>query len=132
MEASELPRRPLFFPADDSLLAWINLRLMELSYEAVGSDMPADERAALAALEEIAERPEFKLDFRLQAGDMLLVHNHVCMHKRSSFVDDPDPAKSRLMLRLWYNVPGGRAGALAADSERKGYFNQAPYVIRHA
>ncbi len=104
---------------------------MELPYESAGKPMPAEARAALDALEEIAERPEHKLTFRLRPGDMLLVHNYICMHKRSHFVDDPEPDKSRLMLRLWYNVPGGRVEAIQRPEQRGGYFTQSPYVIRH-
>ena len=131
LDSAEMPRRPLFYDVDDSLLAYVNLRLMELPYESRGVPMPAAERAALDALEEIAERPEFKLSFKLQPGDMLLVHNFVCMHKRSGFTDDPDPARSRLMLRLWYNQPGGRVETLQPPEQRGGYFTSAPYVIRH-
>ena len=126
-----MPKRPVFFPQEDHLLSWANLRLMELPYEASGKQMPGDQRAALDAFEEIAERRENKLTFKLQPGDMLLVHNNVCLHKRSSFTDDPDPDKKRLMLRLWYNVPGGRAEAVTPKDRRKGYFTQNPYVIRH-
>ena len=132
MDSKELPRQPLFFPREDHVLAWVNLRLMELPYESSGKPMPADERAALDALEEIAERPEYKLTFKLQPGDMLLTHNYVCMHKRSNFVDDPDPARNRLMLRLWYNMQGSRVEAIQPAAQRRGYFTQAPYVIRHS
>ena len=93
--------------------------------------MPAPERAALDALEEIAERPQYKLTFKLRPGDMLLTHNYVCMHNRTGFVDDSDPAQSRLMLRLWYNIPGGRVEAVQPPEKRGGYFVQNPYVIRH-
>ena len=121
---------PIFMPQDDGLLAFINLRLMELVYEAQNEDMPADKRAALDAFEEIAERSEYKFSFKLEPGDLLLTHNFTCMHKRSSFVDDPDLEKSRLMLRLWYNIPGGRVEAIQPPDKRAGYFTQAPYVIR--
>ena len=131
MDRAQLPRQPLFFDRGDHLLAWVNLRLMELPYESVGESMPAEERAALDALEEIAERPAYKLSFKLRPGDMLLTHNYVCMHNRTGFVDDPDPAKSRLMLRLWYNVAGGRVEAVQPPEQRGGYFTQNPYVIRH-
>ena len=127
----ELPRRPVFFPQEDHILCWINLRLMELPFEAAGKLMPADERAAMDALEEIAERPEHKLTVKLQPGDMLLVHNFVCLHKRSSFTDDPDPEKARLMLRLWCNLPGSRVEAVQPKEARGGYFTRQPYVIRH-
>jgi hypothetical protein len=131
LDGAELPRRPLFYPQQDHLLAWCNLRLMELPYEAAGVEMPVAERAALDALEEIAERPENQLSLKLRPGDMLLVHNFYCMHKRSGFTDDPDPDRARLMLRLWYNLAGGRAEAFQSRQQRAGYFTQAPYVIRH-
>ena len=131
LESASLPRQPWFFDRGDHLLAWVNLRLMELPYESTGTSMPKAEREALDALEEIAEREKNKLTFKLQPGDMLLTHNHVCMHKRSGFVDVPDPARARLMLRLWYNIPGGRGEAIKLPEERKGYFVDAPYVIRH-
>ncbi|MDZ7784653.1 MAG: TauD/TfdA family dioxygenase [Halioglobus sp.] len=130
LDGVALPRQPLFYPREDHLLAFINLRLLELPYEASGDPMPPAEREALDALEEIAERPEYKLTFKLQPGTCR--HHHaVCMHKRSRFVDDPDPDKSRLMLRLWYNLPDGRVAALQPPEMRAGYFTQAPYVIRH-
>ena len=129
--SAEMPRQPLFFDRGDHLLAWVNLRLMELPYEAAGEAMPAAVRAALDALEEIAERSEYKLTFKLQPGDMLLVHNYVCMHNRTHFTDDPAPGQSRLMLRLWYNNAGGRVEAVQPPQQRAGYFHEAPYVIRH-
>ncbi len=130
LESANIPRRPLFFPQEDHLLAYANIRLMELPYESAGLPMPEDERAALDAFEEIAERPENILKIKLQPGDLLLTHNFVCMHKRSGFIDDPDPEKSRLMLRLWYNIEGSRVEAIQPKEMRSGYFTQAPYVIR--
>lgn len=130
MQGSELPRRPLFYPQADSLLAWANLRLMELPYEASGTSMPDPEREALDAFEEIAERDHHKLTFKLEPGDLLLTHNFTCLHKRSGFINHPDPNKSRLMLRLWYNIAGGRVEAIQPAQERRGYFTQNPYVIR--
>jgi hypothetical protein len=131
LDGAELPRMPLFFPLEDRVLCFVNLRLMELPYEAANKPMPANERAALDALEAIAERPENKLTFKLQPGDMLLVHNYTCMHKRSGFTDDPDPARSRLMLRLWYNIAGSHVEQVQPPARRRGYFTQSPYVIRH-
>lgn len=131
LKSASLPRQPLFYDRGDHLLAWINLRLMELPYESAGEPMPEEERAALDAVEEIAERQSNKLTFKLKPGDMLLTHNHVCMHKRSAFIDEVDPSRSRLMLRLWYNVPGGRAEAIVPPEKRAGYFVDQPYVIRH-
>jgi hypothetical protein len=131
MASDTMPRQSIFMPQQDHMLAWCNLRIMELPYEAKGEAMPAAERAALDALEEIAERPENKFSFKMQPGDMFLTHNFICMHKRSAFVDDPAPNKNRFLLRLWYNIRGGRTERALSPDTRKGYFTKAPYVIRH-
>ena len=130
LDSSTLPRIPLFRIDDGQLSCFSNLRLMELSYEAAGLEMPGDERAALAAFEAIAERETMKIEFKLRPGDLLLVHNLAVMHKRSAFEDDPDPAKARLMLRLWYNVRGGRTERIRTPEQRKGYFTKAPLIIQ--
>lgn len=130
MASDTIPRQSIFMPQHDHLLAWCNLRLMELPYEARGETMPSDERAALDAFEEIAERPENIFSFKMQPGDMFLTHNFVCMHKRSAFVDDPALDKKRLLLRLWYNIPGGRVEKALPPDTRKGYFTKAPHIIR--
>ena len=132
LESATLPRIPLFRLFQGQLLCFSNLKLMELSYETAGIAMPPEERAALDAFEEIAERDEMKIEFKLEPGDMLLTHNLTVMHKRSAFEDDPDPEKARLMLRLWYNVRGGRSQSLQKPDDRRGYFTQAPLVIQHA
>jgi hypothetical protein len=41
----------------------------------------------------------FRMEFR--AGDIQLVHNHSLLHDRTAFVDWPDPARKRHLLRLW-------------------------------
>ena len=130
LESGQIPRIPIFRVDDGLLSCFSNLRLMELSYETAGTPMPEEERSALDAFEEIAERGAMKIEFKLESGDMLLTHNLSVMHKRSAFEDDPDPAKARLLLRLWYNVRGGRTETLQTPEQRRGYFTQAPPVIQ--
>ena len=45
---------------------------------------------------------------RLQPGDMQFVYNHSQLHDRTAFVDWPDPAKRRHLLRLWLSPEGDR------------------------
>jgi len=77
-------------------------------------------------------RKEWKMESnKLKPGDMLLVHNFTGLQERSGFTDDPDSQKSRLILRLGYDLPGGRVEATPSSKERPGYFTGNPYVIRH-
>jgi len=63
-------------------------------------DAPA--RAALAAWEEIAEDPAVHLDMQLAPGDLQLVSNHLVVHARTAYADDP--AAPRHLLRLWLSL----------------------------
>ena len=132
LESSVVGPIPIFIPQEDDLLSFINIRLMELPFETQGIPMPKNQRLALDAFESIAERADTKFEFKLQSGDMLLCHNFRCMHKRSSFIDHEDPKKCRLMLRLWYNLRNGKVEKMTGSSDRPGYFDKAPYVIRHS
>jgi hypothetical protein len=44
----------------------------------------------------------------LQPGDVQFVHNHALLHDRTAFVDWPDPAHRRHLLRLWLSPEIGR------------------------
>ena len=65
-------------------------------------------RAALDAFDAVLDDPALHLEMDLEPGDVQLVHNHQLLHDRTAFVDDPDPARRRHLLRLWLCPPVGR------------------------
>jgi len=65
-----------------------------------------DERTLLDLYEEIAASPELYLDMDLEPGDVQWLSNHVILHARTAYEDDPDPAKKRHLLRLWLSLDG--------------------------
>lgn len=65
--------------------------------------------AALKRFDEIVRRPELAYSMWLQPGDIQIVNSHVTLHSRTEFVDEDDPARKRLLYRLWLAPP---------DSER--------------
>jgi hypothetical protein len=71
------------------------------------------QRAALDAFDAALDDPELHLEMDLEPGDVQLVHNHQLLHDRTAFVDDPDPARRRHLLRLWLCPPIGRRLPLA-------------------
>jgi hypothetical protein len=66
------------------------------------------QRAALDLLDAVLDDPALSLEMELAPGDVQLVHNHQLLHDRTAFVDDPDPARRRHLLRLWLCPPVGR------------------------
>ena len=59
------------------------------------------EREALDVMEAVANRPDIRLDFRLEAGEASFTNNCFLLHTRTAFRDGDDPAHKRHLLRLW-------------------------------
>ena len=72
---------------------------------------PADEEgeAALAAMLDIFEDDALSVDFDLEPGQMQFVDNRALGHSRTAFVDYPEPAAKRHLVRLWLRDRGRRA-----------------------
>jgi hypothetical protein len=78
-----------------------------MAARARGEELPPALTEALEALREVAARPELRADFMLEPGEIVFFHNFQVLHSRTDFKDTPE--QKRLLLRLWLNVPGGRA-----------------------
>jgi hypothetical protein len=63
---------------------------------------------ALDMFDALANDPELHFGMQLQPGDMQFVYNHSQLHDRTGFVDWPDPAQRRHLLRLWLSLEGDR------------------------
>ncbi len=59
------------------------------------------EKEALDVFEQTANRPEFRLDLMLEAGEASFINNCCVLHTRREFEDSDDPALKRLLFRLW-------------------------------
>ena len=96
-------RIPVFSTTSQGFTSWLNIRLAELAAEMSGEPLSAEEQAALDCVEAIAERPDMKLTFRTEPGDIVWVNNLAVMHRRDRYVDHPDPSKARRLYRMWLN-----------------------------
>ncbi|MEK9680097.1 MAG: TauD/TfdA family dioxygenase, partial [Rhodospirillaceae bacterium] len=75
---------------------------------------------ALDLIGELAASEEFHFSMMFEPGDFQLLNNHVTMHSRTAFVDYPEAARKRHLLRMWLSVPNSRPlsplmGHLARD-----------------
>jgi hypothetical protein len=67
-----------------------------------------EEIEALDLFDDLANDAQLRLDMEFRPGDMQFVHNHTCLHDRTAFVDWPEAARKRHLLRLWLAAPGAR------------------------
>lgn len=86
------------------------------------------ELEALDCLESVTERADVKLQLMMEPGELNIVNNCLLLHNRSKFEDADDPARKRLLLRLWLREDGrpmapgvlehkGQAGILRQDGK---------------
>jgi hypothetical protein len=52
----------------------------------------------------------------LEPGEAIFFNNCALLHNRTSFEDDPDPARKRHLLRLWLMLDGRRPLAPAVHA----------------
>jgi hypothetical protein len=67
--------------------------------------MTAEQAAALAAVESIANDPALYLDMEFRPGDIQFLKNSVILHKRTAYEDWDEPERKRHLLRLWLAAP---------------------------
>ncbi len=100
---------PVLSFLDDRLTVIYQRRYIESAQRFGGAPRLDDrQRAALDVFDAVLDDPELHLEMDLEPGDVQLVHNHQLLHDRTAFVDDPDPARRRHLLRLWLCPPVGR------------------------
>ena len=63
---------------------------------------------ALDLFDSLADDPALNLEFSLEPGDLLFVHNHTLLHDRTAYEEWGDLARRRHLLRLWLAIPGAR------------------------
>jgi hypothetical protein len=120
----ELPGEPSITPEPVPVLSeWedevsvVFLRAyIEMAANELGQALRPDEREALDYFEEVAHRPDIKIEFLLEPGEMIFFNNCTMLHNRTAFEDHPDPARKRHLLRLWLMLDGGRPLAPAVHA----------------
>jgi hypothetical protein len=89
---------------------------IEMAAKELGAPLSVEEVAALDSFEEVARRPDVKLEFTLEPGEAIFFNNCTMLHNRTAFEDHPDPARKRHLLRLWLMLDGRRPLAPAVHA----------------
>jgi hypothetical protein len=77
----------------------------------------AAQKEAIAAYRETVEECALDIDFR--KGDIQLLNNFVMLHTRREYVDWPEPARKRHLLRLWLTDTSADARPIP-EAQRRG------------
>ncbi|MDB5375321.1 MAG: hypothetical protein JWP04_3963 [Belnapia sp.] len=100
-------RAPLLEWRDGRLLGRISRFQIVNGQALAGEALDAEGQDALDAFNAILEDAALRFDFHFQPGQMQIVANRALGHKRTGFVDWPEPERKRHLVRLWLR-DGGR------------------------
>ena len=78
-------------------------------YALKGEPMDREGREAVTAMLDLFDDEALSVDFDLEPGQILFVHNRALGHSRTSFTDHPEPEQRRHLVRLWLRDHGRRA-----------------------
>ncbi len=91
-----------FFANIDGKLSWRGFHpSMFAAARERGKPLTETEIQAIETFNEISKRPQNRIEFTLEPGDIWITNNLVVQHGRSQFVDEKGATQPRLMFRLW-------------------------------
>jgi alpha-ketoglutarate-dependent taurine dioxygenase len=97
---------PLFEADGGRLLARLSRFQVVNGYKLAAETLDGEGAAALEALEEIMNEPGLSKEFFFEPGQIQIVDNRRCGHKRAEFHDHPEPERKRHLVRLWLRERG--------------------------
>jgi TfdA family taurine catabolism dioxygenase TauD len=98
-------RIPVFANVGGSVSVHYQRTGIAAGHRASGVPLTDEDIAALDLFDEVGRMPEFRLEFDLERGDMLVINNYTVLHARGSFTNFPEPERIRRFIRLW---PAGK------------------------
>ena len=103
-QARHLDLQPCCYSADGQLRTFYHSEYFR-SVERLPEIGPLTEehRAALDQYDALGHSPDYRLDMRLERGDVQLLSNHTIVHARTEYHDTP--TRRRHLLRLWLSLP---------------------------
>ena len=99
---------PMLAYDGEQLRARLSHRQVVHGYELICKPMDNEGRAALEAFEAILEDEALCKSFHFEPGQMQFLNNLTMGHRRTGFVDWPEPERRRHLVRLWLRDSGGR------------------------
>lgn len=98
--------QPLYDTAEGRLFGKWNRNRVRIAQELDGVPELSDaQRETMDMMDAILSRPELMYTMYLEPGDLQVLNNHVMLHSRTDYADHDDPAKKRLLSRLWLATP---------------------------
>lgn len=105
--ADDIYNLPVFGLRDGRFTSHFSLTYIEAAQTVDG--VPKLTNAQTEALELLLELAnELAFDMIFDVGDIQFLNSHVTYHSRTPFEDNKETGRDRLLMRLWFAMPGSR------------------------
>lgn len=101
-------KHPLFRYVDDQLVCRLSYRQVVNGYQLAGIELDEESRQAVTTLEAVMNEPQWAREFFFEPGQIQILDNKRCGHRRTAIVDYPEPERKRHLIRLWLRDSGRR------------------------
>jgi hypothetical protein len=99
-------RQPVYATANGEMFCRWNWNRMTTAQQLPHvPKLDAQHMEALKCYDGIVRQTEFAHHFWMEPGDLQIINSHRTLHSRTEFTDHQDPARKRLMFRLWIAPP---------------------------
>jgi alpha-ketoglutarate-dependent taurine dioxygenase len=99
---------PLLEYQRERLVCRLSHRQVVNGYRLAGEELDAPGLEALETLERTMMEPRFAREFFFEPGQIQIVDNIRCGHRRTGFKDYPEESRKRHLIRLWLRDKGRR------------------------
>jgi alpha-ketoglutarate-dependent taurine dioxygenase len=99
-------RHPLFENQHGQLLGRLSRFHVRTGQALAGEPLDRDGADALEMLEAIMNEPALGYEYWFEPGQIQIIDNRRIGHKRTSFIDWPEPERRRRLMRLWLRDSG--------------------------
>lgn len=99
-------RHPMFEIEADRLIARLSRFQVVNGQKLAGEELDPRGREALEAFEAILREPGMVKEFFFEPGQIQIVDNRRCGHRRTGFTDWPEQERRRHLVRLWLRDTG--------------------------
>jgi len=91
---------PIAWDGKDLLIRYLRYWI-EVGHEKMNVPLTEEQKNALDIVDRVLLRPELRVEFLLEPGQILFNNNRWLLHNRTNFQDDPEDHKKRHLLRIW-------------------------------
>jgi alpha-ketoglutarate-dependent taurine dioxygenase len=99
-------RHAMFENHDGRLMGRLSRFHVKMGHALAGEPLDSEGEAAMEALESIMNEPGRGQEFWFEPGQVQIIDNRRVGHKRTSFIDWPEPDRKRKLVRLWLRDSG--------------------------